>query len=161
MKANQEVNSVQEAINLGYLYVIAYRNHYSGNSKGEIYRCVAEHANVELSHFNYEDRGIERMVATDDDVLAIQCLRKKIIGLIQTVEWSMSVHSPLFGGVKSVYVKHKMVFGNYRAIYKRVQCTGAINYNNSTFMNRHKNILTFLKEKLTTMPYVSTTMPIL
>ena len=160
MKKNTNVSSVQEAIEMGYKYAICYRNHYSGNSKGEIFACTQEHAHVALSHFNYEDRGIMSIVATDEDVIAVQALRNRVISLIQAVEYSMSIYSPLHK--YSYFSKRKMVFGSWRTITtSTINVTAVTNYNPETFMVRHKNMLNCLRSKLKALPYVSTTMNII
>ena len=160
LTTEKNVTSVQEAINLGFKYVIAYRDHYRGNSKGEIYVCNEKNARIQLSHFNMDDRGIHTMLATNDDVLAIQSKRNRLINVISHIEHSMSIYSKLYGGTRSLYVGRKMVFGTWRSIYKSVKCEGAVNYNGTTFMSRHKCMLSLVNEMLYSTPYISTTMTI-
>ena len=156
----KEVFSVQEALSLGYRYVIAWRDHYRGNSKGEVYVCNETNANVCVSHENMDDRTIHPMFATNEDVLAILQKRKRIINLISDVEFSMTVNSKLFNGVIKEYVGKKMVFGTWRSIYRSVIKSGASNFNSKIFWNRHNCILNRLRELVKETDGVSITMPI-
>lgn len=156
----KEVQSVAEATSLGYKYVIAWRDHYRGNSKGEIYTCNEANANVCVNHVAMDDRGIYSMFATNVDVVSMVRRRRRIINLIQSVEWSMTQHSPLYSGAKREYAGSKMVFGIWRSIYRTVECKGAVNYDSNNFSKRHNCILNRLRELLAETSGVSSTMSI-
>lgn len=155
------VNSIAEAISLGFNYVIAERNHYRGNSKGEIYTNLNAHSDVTLSHFNYEDRGIEAMYATNLDVVKMIKDRRRILNLLNQVKFSMTYHSKLYIGIVREYSGHKMVFGNWRAIYKPVTYIGADNFNASIFFTRHSKMVKLLEDKLHETRFVSSTFSII
>ena len=164
MKTLTPVNSIQEALNLGFKYVIAERNHYRGNSKGEIYTNLTTHADVTLSHFNYEDRGIEAMYATNLEVVNMVKQRQRVLGLISIVKFSMSDYSKLYTGQRYQYLKSKMVFGTWRSVFGWVTVNpdgGAYNFDKKTFPTRHKKILTFLEQKLRETDIISSTYSII
>ncbi len=162
--ATMNVSSIQEAIENGYTYVIAWRDHYRGNSKGAVYGNLHAHADVHLNHYNMDDRGIHTMIATNINVIKLVELRRRILSLINRVEYSMSTYSPLFTGQRYQYLKYKMVFGTYRKIMGLVPVNpngGASNFDSETFFGRHKKMLAFLKEKLKETNLVSSTFSII
>jgi len=158
----QTVTSVQEAIALGFNYVIAWRDHYRGNGKGEVYVANKKNAHIALSHFNMWDRGISCLQATNEDVIKMVKERRRILTLISIVKHSMTTYSKLYKGTDRRYNGHKMVFGNWRAIYKNVEIgPGAHNFNYSTFFNRHRKMLEFLEVKLRETDGISSTFSII
>lgn len=157
----KKVESIQEAINGGYNYVVAFRDHYRGNSKGEIYTNLSCHSDVCMSHYNMDDRGIHTMYATNQDLIAMVNLRSRIIRLINQVEHSMSMYSRLWSGTRREYNGSKMVFGTWRTMYKAVTYPGCSNFDKTTFFTRHSKILAGLKNKLRATDSVSSTMAII
>jgi len=155
---NQEVSSIQEAINLGFRYAIAFKDHYSGNSKGDIYHCIARYAHVCLSHQEPHDRGVFKIIATNEDAPKLVNRRKRIINLLADIRFHTSQNSKLYGGVKAEYRGQKMVFGSWRSIYRSVQCVGAKNFDAKTFATRHDKSLECLRRLLTETNQVSSSM---
>ena len=154
-----EVTSMAEAYKLGYKYLICWRNHYRGNAKGEIMKVV-EGKDVTISHNNYEDRGICAIYATNEDIPVLIERRKRIIRLIQDIEFNQSVNSKLYDGLVNEYHGCKMVFGNWRHIYKQVKKEGCKNIKREEFFKRHHRILSILKLELEKTNGISSTMSI-
>lgn len=154
-----EVKSMNEAFNLGYKYIICWRNHYRGNSKGEIMNVV-ENKDITISHLNYEDRGICSIYATNEDLPKLLKRRLRIIALIQDIEFNQSVNSKLYDGLVNEYHGCKMVFGTWRHIYKQVKKEGCKNIKREEFFKRHHRILSILKLELEKTNGISSTMSI-
>ena len=160
MEKFKKVVSVQQAINEGFKFVIAKRDHYNGNSKGEIYLAIDKYKEIALSHKNMYDRGIYELSATNINVIELVNKRLRILNLISKVELSMSTYSKLFTGTRYQYIKTKMVFGYSRNIYGYVPVNaggGATNFNIDTFFTRHNKMLACLKQMLPDTDVVSST----
>lgn len=74
-----QVKSGNEALKMGFKNLIAWHDHYCGNSKGYVHTESLEKYGI--THYIMHDRGCHTLIATNNDVVALVELRRKAISL--------------------------------------------------------------------------------
>ena len=135
-----------------YKYVVMYRDHYTGNGKGEFFQAhnFAALLKEQPYWFAQEERPVYEVILTNDDVPSIIADRKRVIAQMAKVEYTMSTinHPTLQGDGRSTRRTQPEVWA---AFDKAVE-----DYHNQR--NALQQCLNLLSQTLTALPYYSTTL---